>query len=181
MPRPRLAIVHAHTFDFETGKGMTDEHYARLDEAARLYHAGTFDKIIVTATHQLRKPHHGRSDRLHPIGPQPGKAFNEMSLDYLLSKGVARKDVLLSPGRLTIEEIAGIRPIIERLKPTELHVVTSDSQIPRAMAIAAAAYPNLKKIAHPIKTNNPPESTVLRDFRNLFNWHRKHTPPLLEQ
>ena len=160
----KLAFIHWNVFKDHTAEKpeLTDEHYARLAKGLELYKAGLVSKLVVTGNYQFGKRQHG-------------SPAHEISAKWLMDKGVAESDILRVPhARLTMEEIAGARTIIETLKPKEIHIVTSDYHLPRCLSAFKAAYPNNKFVGHSVPMRDTVESVqhVARDTRLMRNFER---------
>ncbi len=159
----KLGIVLAARTEKPGQKGakMLPRHFKRLEKGLELYRNGKVDKLVVTCSYQFGYP---------PVG-QP---FYIRSVRWLVKRGVPSKDILrVRKARLTIEEAVGIRPIIEKHSPTEIHLVTSSYQMKRAVAIFKEAYPHLKLVSHEVQAEESQDPQhVFRDVRNIRRWRR---------
>ncbi|MFH1780044.1 MAG: YdcF family protein [Candidatus Micrarchaeota archaeon] len=114
-------------------KGFIQAAYARLEKALELYENKKIDKIIVTCDHPIGFPHEG--PRMH-----------EISAAWLRKNGVPEKDVLrVTNSRWTLEEIAGMKQHINEQKPEEVHVITSDFHVERALESFKQAFRESKQ------------------------------------
>lgn len=147
----KIGFVLSHEVNILNGRpSLDEEHMLRLTKGLELYNNGIVDKLVVTTNITRKYPH-------------SGTPMHELSAEWLREKKVPEEDILRIPdSRSTVEEVTGLSPLLREYKPEEVHLVTSDYHIARAVASVKTAYPSQKFIPHTVETNKPEESWVLR-------------------
>lgn len=117
----------------------------RLDHAAKLYHQGNVNTIVVTG------------------GKRPGDRYSEgqVGLNYLLKSGVPRSALLAETrSRTTVENLR----FAQRLLPqgSRLTIVTDKAHTPRALALARALGLHANANSSPL-TYSPSLRYVMRE------------------
>lgn len=134
----KIAVVMALGVDKRNPRRLSVGHVDRLEKAMQLLREKKVGKIVVTGSYGRRFWHQGSTW--------------EMSKKWLVENGVPEDKILAVPNsRSTVEEVTGANGILKQHKPSEVHVVTSEAHLPRALALFRLKYPNQKFVPQGVK------------------------------